>query len=97
MELNEFQYYHLSGTQAGTVLISDHSGALGNVILPANKTGTVDFYDSDTLAGTSSSNLIFSVPQTSGTIASNMMCGFRLRKGLVAVSGGTTDMTIVYK
>lgn len=94
---NTFQgnYYRFSGTAAGTSVLLDRGGAVRRVIFPANKTGTVSLYDVASATGTADTNYIMDLPNTVGTIPSSVECGFRVKKGLTVVGGGTTDMTFV--
>lgn len=90
------QYKRISGTAAGTTVVMNRNGSLERIILGSNKTGTISFYDVASSDGTASTNFIMAIDNTSGTIPSSVECGFRVKAGLVAVTGGTTDILAVY-
>lgn len=90
------QYKRMSGTAAGTTVFMDRNGSFEGVIIGTNKEGTVTFYDVATAAGTAAGNYIVAVNNNSGTIPTRVEMGFRVKNGLVGVSGGTTDVTVVY-
>lgn len=89
------QYKSISGTAAGTVNLFARSGNLVRVIIPANLTGTVTFYDSSTAATTSQD--IVSLPCTVGTIPTSVEIGCAVKDGLTYVLGGTTGLTVIYE
>lgn len=90
------QYTRVSGTAAGTTVISARSGMFLRVISGNNKTGTATFYDSSTAAGSAATNYIIAVNNTSGTEPVGLEVGTRFKNGLIAVVGGTTDMTVIW-
>lgn len=89
------QWKNVSGTAAGTTNLFARSGNLVRVIIPANTTGTVTFYDSAT-AATTSQNIV-SIPCTVGTIPTSVEIGCSVHSGLTYVLGGTTALTIIYE
>jgi len=89
----EYSWQRISGTAAGTTVISPVSGNLKSVVIGQNKTGTVTFYDN---ASGTSSLLMFNLDNTIGSIPTSLSIDAHLRYGLVAVVGGTTDMTVIY-
>jgi hypothetical protein len=89
-------YLRVSGTAAGTTVVLDHAGNVDRLIFGSNKTGTVSFYDVATAAGSAAGNLIMTVQNTSGTMPISTECGFGVKRGLIAVTGGTTDVVVVY-
>ena len=91
------QYKVIAGTAAGTAVLLDRPGSLFRVFVPANRTGTVEFYDCATAAGTSDANNLCSVACTVGTIPTSIEMQCNLNKGLVYISGGTTRLTVVYE
>lgn len=96
--MNEFNFYpvRLSGTAAGTtVCITARSGIFQRVVVGGNYTGTATFYDSATAAGTTATNYICSFNNNSGSVPMNVEVGCRVKDGLVAVLGGTTEMTAI--
>lgn len=91
------QWQRISGTAAGTTtLISGREGFFHRVIIPTQKEGTVTFYDVNG-ATTSASEIAAISEFGAGTIPQHVDMGFRVRNGLVAVSGGTTDLVVVYE
>jgi hypothetical protein len=98
--MNDYpQFTRISGTAAGTTVITNRYGYLDKVVLPATKTGTVTFYDCSTAAGTTAANQImgeFSNAVNAANLPYVLPFGGRFEKGLVAVVGGTTDITVVW-
>lgn len=81
---------------AGTTLITETSGVLHSVFVPVSTAGTIDFYDTNTKAGTAASNLILGTfPTIQGT---PLLWEFdwNLKKGLVIVTSGTVNANISY-
>jgi len=93
---SQASYQHLAGTAAGTSVVLDRNGSLERVIFNQNQTGTVTFYDVATAAGSAAGNLITTMNNNVGSIPTSVEVGARVRYGLVAVVGGTTDFTVVY-
>lgn len=93
---SQSSYSRLSGTAAGTTVVSSIPGSFERLIVGGNKEGTATFYDSATAAGTSSTNFIVAVNNNSGSIPTSIEIGIRTKLGLTAVVGGTTDLTVVY-
>ena len=93
---NSYQYTRVSGTAAGSTVVCARNGVLANLVIGADKEGTVTFYDSATAAGTSATNLMFAINNNSGSIPTNVLINTRVRDGIVAYKGGTTDMTVVW-
>ena len=93
-----YQWTRVSGTAAGTTLVSARSGVLNSIVIPAAKEGTVTLYDSSTAAGTTSTNHIisFSNNLNAAKIPASLPVDIRFKKGLVAVVGGTTDVTVTW-
>lgn len=93
------QQTRFQGTAAKWQVISNRAGVLDGILIPAQKTGTVSFYDVDGTAGTSATNFLFDIPCTVGTIPTFIptgQAGMALKTGLVAVNGGTSDMNIFW-
>ena len=90
------QYTRVSGTAAGTTLIATRTGMLLRMVSNGNKTGTVTFYDTNAAAGSAASNFIASLNNTSGTEPMATEIGTRFKTGLIAVVGGTTDVTVIW-
>ena len=78
--INSCSYLRVSGTAAGTTVILDHPGNLERIIFPANKTGTLSFYDIAVAGGSAATNFITAIANTTGTIPANMECGFGLKE-----------------
>ena len=89
-------YTRISGTAAGTSLVVNRSQVLEGVFIGQNKTGTVSLYDSATTAGTSSTNFLGDIQNTCGSVPVGPKIGASLHNGLVAVTGGTTDMLLIW-
>ena len=86
------QWTKLSGTAAGTTILTTTPSVIQTITIPANNTGTVTFYDS--VSGTASTTEVFSLACTTGTIPTTLRPGLQTKKGIVAVLGGTTNMTV---
>ena len=90
------QYYRIAGTVAGTTVIAAAKTALYNIVIGQTKTGTASFYDN--ASGTASGFLMDVVNATAaGAIPTSIEVNARLRKDLTVVTGGTTDMLVIYQ
>lgn len=89
-----YQWQRVSGTAAGTTVVKAEPGNLKTIIMGQNKTGTATFYDH--ASGTSATSLMFILQNTSGTSPLALDINCRFKNGLVAETGGTTDMTVIY-
>lgn len=89
------QYTVISGTAAGTTVIASRPANLVRVFIPANKTGTVSFYDCATAAGTTEANEIMDLACTVGSIPVSIEMGFSTLKGITCVTGGTTNLVVI--
>ena len=80
-------------SSAGTTVISDIPVGLSKVIIGGTFVGSVEFYDCNTTAGTSASNLIFNlgIPATNQYRAIDL--GLTTKTGLVTVATGTPTIT----
>jgi hypothetical protein len=78
----------------GTALLADTPVVIHSGIRAAILAGTVDLYDSTTLAGTAAGNLILSLgtatTMEAGAIKTNVF-DLQTRNGLVCVATGTLD------
>jgi hypothetical protein len=93
---SQAQYKHIVGTAAGTTVVLDRNGTFERVVFNQNQTGTVTFYDTPLAAGSTSANLISVMNNNVGSLPMSVNVGARVRTGLVAVVGGTTDFTVIY-
>lgn len=84
----------LSGTAAGTTVVANRSANLEGIFYGGAKTGTVTFYDAKTAAGTSDAGLIGGITNAGALLQINM--GIACKKGIVAITSGTTDMVVVW-
>lgn len=89
-------YKHISGTAAGTTVISNQECSFNSVTFGGNYTGTLTFYDCDTEAGTTTANLLISVNNNSGSIPTTFSPAVQTNNGLTVVIGGTTDALVGY-
>lgn len=96
MEL--YQWTKISGTAAGTTVVSNRSGVLNNIVFPAAKTGTIALYDSATAAGTSLTNHIYTFDNNvnAGNVPASLEVKTRFKNGLVAIVSGTTDVVAMW-
>jgi hypothetical protein len=92
---NGAQWQRISGTAAGTTVVKASETTLYGVVIGQNKTGTVTFYDH--ASGTSATSKLGSVDNTCGTQPTSLDIGARMRNGIVAETGGTTDMLVIYQ
>jgi len=90
------QFTIVSGTAAGTTVVAARSANLFRVYIPANRTGTVSLYDCNTAAGTSATNAITDIACTVGSIPTSVEFGFCTHKGLTCVTGGTTNIMVIW-
>ena len=90
-----YQYKRVSGTAAGTTVIQDHNGVLKGYLIGQNKTGTITIYDNAT--GTTADSLLSVINNNSGSIPLSADLQVRFKDGLVAETGGTTDILFIYQ
>lgn len=93
--ISGFQWQRISGTAAGTTVVKASPTVLHAVVLGQNKTGTVTFYDH--ASGTSATSLMTKLDNTVGTQPTTVTFNSQCKNGLVAESGGTTDMLVIYQ
>jgi len=89
------QYTIVSGTAAGTTVVAERPSSLIRVFVPANRTGTVSFYDCATAAGTSATNAVTDIACTVGSIPTSIEFGCSFLKGITCVTGGTTNILVI--
>ena len=77
----------------GTTLISDTQTNLNRVIIGGTFVGSVEWYDCNTIAGTSATNLIFNVGIPATNQYRHITLGLHTKNGLVEVSTGTPVIT----
>lgn len=77
---------------AGTTLLRDTTSVFKNLFIPQTTAGTVSFYNSPTTAGTSASNLLFTIPTIQGTPL--LWEPNYSVNGLVAVTSGTVNFVV---
>ena len=88
------QWKRLSGTAAGTTVISETPATLCTVTAGGNYTGTITFYDASTAGGSSATNLMLAINNNSGSVPVTIDPYVSTRNGIVAVLGGTTDVLV---
>lgn len=88
------QWTRISGTAAGTTVISDQPANLISVTGGANKEGTVTLYDTNVAGGSTATNHMIAINNNSGSIPFTITPMVATRKGIVAVVGGTTDVLV---
>lgn len=91
------QYKRISGTGAGTTVISDAPATLSSVVAGGNYTGTLSFYDTATAAGTTSANLLIALNNNVGSIPSGVYPNVQCKTGITVVVGGTTDALVGWR
>jgi len=89
-----YQFKRISGTVAGTTIISVESTNLHAILIGENKTGTVTFYNDGTT--TTTAQYMFALQNTCGTVGQNFIIDAQCPKGLTVATGGTTDLFITY-
>jgi len=85
----------VSGTAAGTTVVSASPCSLVRVFVPANRTGTVSFYDCATADGTTASGVITDITCTVGSIPTSIELGISTHEGITCVTGGTTNLVVI--
>ena len=90
-----FQWVRISGTVAGTTVISVNSTMLHAVVVGENKTGTATFYNDGTT--NTAAQYMFAVQNTCGSLGHNIVVDAECNKGLTVATGGTTDLLVIYK
>lgn len=81
----------------GTVLVTDRSTVLLNIIMPGTYVGTVIFHDAAATAGTTATSAFgtFGIPNTN--VSGNVLCNIPCKKGLVYQATGTPIMTFTWE
>lgn len=92
--VSQNQWSRISGTAAGTTVISASPSALMSVTAGGNYTGTISFYDVATAAGSTSTNFMLAINNNSGSVPYTISPQVWAKNGLVAVVGGTTDVLV---
>lgn len=87
-----YQWFNISGTAAGTAVITNKQATLAAVYIPANNTGTVTFYDSAT--GTAAKSIAFA--NTVGSIPTNIWLNINFSNGIAYTVGGTTSVVAIW-
>lgn len=87
-----YQWTQISGTIAGTTVITDRQATLSGVYFPYNTTGTVTLYDSPT--GTASKSI--ELRNTVGSIPTTLDLNLNFSNGITAITGGTTTMVAIW-
>ena len=85
----------VSGGTASAVQQS-HDGVLHRVLVGGTYVGTIEFYDSATVAGTAAGNLIWSLGIPNTSFPHTYEIGANLRSGLVYTATGTPVLTFIY-
>ncbi len=88
------QFTRISGTAAGTTVVSPDGATLKSVVWGGNFTGTLTFYNVGSAAGTTAANHVIALNNNTGTIPDGIYPNFQMRNGITVVVGGTTDMTV---
>ena len=83
-------------TAAGSVVVSNTGVALKRVILGGTYVGTVEFYNSATVAGTAAANNIYTVGLPLLNQYKSIDINANARNGLVYVATGTPTMTFAF-
>jgi hypothetical protein len=88
------QYKRISGTGAGTTVVLDRPGNWRCLFIGQTKTGTVTLYDVATASGTAAGNFVTEIVNANSGVPIASTPNLKMRYGLVAVAGGTTDLLI---
>lgn len=88
-----YQWTRVSSTATATTCISASEGVLKSVHFPANKTGTVTFYDDGAGAA---NNQIGAYPNTVGSIPTFIPFDARVKNGISYIAGGTCEFTVFW-
>lgn len=98
--LLDTQWTKLSGTAAGTTVISDRNCYMARIIFPGTATGTAIFYDTRVATGTTAGNQFFTIDQnkigTAGGWTPALEVGARMNNGITAVVSGTVNMFVIW-
>ena len=81
---------------AGSVVVSNNNTVLKRVIIPGTYVGTVEFYDSTTVAGTAAANNIFTMGLPVTSIPQSFEVNANCRNGLVYAASGTPTVTVLW-
>lgn len=79
-------------TGAGTTVLAEQSCNLHSIINVGTLAGTINFYDSNTAAGTTTTNNFYNFV---GTVPiGSTILDIQTKKGLIAVTSGTLNVTV---
>ena len=86
-------YQYVNVGTVGTVLVTDRSCELHNIILTGTYVGSVAFYDCNTAAGTTATNNILTIGLPLLNQYKDITLSLRAKNGLVYASTGTPTIT----
>lgn len=81
---------------AGTVVVSDKSATLKNIIFAGTFVGSVEFYDTKTAAGTAAGNNKYNVGIPLLNQYKSVEMNMRFRTGIVYVATGTPTLAFTW-
>jgi len=84
----------LGGT--ASAVQQSHDGVLQRILVGGTFVGTIAFYDSATIAGTTATNEVWSFGNPTTTFPQAYEIGANLRSGLVYTATGTPVLTFIY-
>ena len=93
-----FNWTNIIATAAGTVQVTDHDTRLRAVYIPASATGTVTIYDTTSTLGTASAGTARALTFVNDTVdfPTYIPLDLQMKTGIVAVTGGTTNLTVIW-
>lgn len=89
-----FQWTAVSA--AGTTALKADVAYLVRVLIPGTYTGTVNFHDAASAAGTTTTSQIYSLGIPTTSVAGNIEIGAVCKKGLTYQATGTPLCTIIW-
>lgn len=81
---------------SGTTILDSQTGRLKRVILAGSFVGSVEFYDTNAVAGTAAGNLLYNVAIPITNAYKNIELELPYKKGLVSVATGTPILGVVW-
>lgn len=81
---------------AGSVVVSNKGVTLKRILIPGTYIGSVEFYDSATVAGTAASNNVYNVVLPGLNLNKSIDVHARTRTGLVYAATGTPTLTFTW-
>lgn len=84
----------VSGTAAGTTVVSSHDAVLHSIFIPASSAGTLEFHNSATAAGAGTANLVFTLDNAQSD-PDPIVLDMQFNRGITVILSGATDCIVM--